>query len=102
MYNACPMLGTLLGYQEKFKTCLQDTNTDFDNDEKTQDFMDYSVQSIQVPFTNGITPDDGNDLIPDAEHEYRLRLRMLQYRLRDQPSKCPFDHLQIQQFFEFF
>lgn len=30
--------------------------------------------------------DEVGDVIPDAEHEYRLRLRMLEYHFRNQPG----------------
>jgi len=84
MNNACPMLGVLSCYEEKF----QDSDNYSKKDENLK-VMDYSDATKPVPLINGM-PDDSNDLIPDAEHEYRLHLRMLQYRLRDQPSELAF------------
>ena len=80
MENVCSMLGFLPGYQENFRASLENTDSYSSSGEANQNIMESSRKSI-------IKAEDGSDLIPDAEHEYRLQLRMLQYRLRDQPSE---------------
>ena len=83
MDNVCPMLGVLPAFYEKIEKCLKDTK-DYDNDQHIKSISDPAQTSLCAP---SIKIDDSSDLIPDDEHEYRLRLRMLQYRFRNQPRK---------------
>ena len=89
MDRGCPMLGVLTSYLDHFDKCVK-MSSRYISDEDP--YADFSPEPPSAPFS--VAPsnesDEESELLSDAEHEYRLRLRMLQYRQRYTPGnmKC--------------
>ena len=80
MDGSCPLLSVDSNYYKSFGKCAKNP-------------ANYSDRNVRIRLEQDKKPelpddenDECNDVIPDAEHEYRLRLRMLEYHFRNQPG----------------